>query len=455
MDTVWKTTLLICFFISSSLLSFSKGGENDFSYTLEQQKRKGKEKADSIKEAFIIQFDSLKAAQEARRDSIRQVELKNAMPGSSSIQKPYMNALSVEERIGRVALTENFLKGDNRKGTPISMQNMTHLKWSLDIRPHTWEDIVYGSYYQGAGIFYSSFVHKTDIGNPWGIYLFQGARIAEINSRLSFNYEWNLGLSAGWKPYDFINNPKNNSIGSKVNAYINTNFYFKWRMSRHFDLNAGISLTHFSNGNTKDPNNGINTLSGSVGLKYYFNRNSKFYIKERNVSIPKYPKHMQYELLIFASWKDVTLDTAGTHIKKPYLNKKFLVTGFSFSPMYAINYKLQIGGSFDFSYDESAGMTYDLLPNNMIRYAHAPFNEQISIGLAAKVDFTMPYFTISGSVGYDILHGNKKTSSLYQILALKVNISPDIFFNIGYRASAFKNPDFLMFGIGCRFSKYR
>ena len=121
MDTVWKTTLLICFFISSSLLSFSKGGENDFSYTLEQQKRKGKEKADSIKEAFIIQFDSLKAAQEARRDSIRQVELKNAMPGSSSIQKPYMNALSVEERIGRVALTENFLKGDNRKGTPISM----------------------------------------------------------------------------------------------------------------------------------------------------------------------------------------------------------------------------------------------------------------------------------------------------------------------------------------------
>ena len=44
MDTVWKTTLLICFFISSSLLSFSKGGENDFSYTLEQKKEREKKK---------------------------------------------------------------------------------------------------------------------------------------------------------------------------------------------------------------------------------------------------------------------------------------------------------------------------------------------------------------------------------------------------------------------------
>ena len=44
-------------------------------------------------------------------------------------------------------------------------------------------------------------------------YVFQGARIARFNPRLSLNYEWNFGISAGWKPYDNDYNSYNGAVG--------------------------------------------------------------------------------------------------------------------------------------------------------------------------------------------------------------------------------------------------
>ena len=62
------------------------------------------------------------------------------------------------------------------------------------------------------------------MGNPVAFYLFQGARISSLAPWLSLHYEWNFGLSAGWKTYDPYYNSSNTIIGSKVNAYINVNF---------------------------------------------------------------------------------------------------------------------------------------------------------------------------------------------------------------------------------------
>ena len=55
-------------------------------------------------------------------------------------------------------------------------------------------------------------------------------------------------------------------MGSKINAYLNVDFLLKWRIMREVDLSAGLSLTHFSNRNTKYPNAGLNTIGGRAGL---------------------------------------------------------------------------------------------------------------------------------------------------------------------------------------------
>ena len=65
---------------------------------------------------------------------------------------------------------------------------------------------------------------------------------SRLAPRLSFNYEWNLGLSAGWKPYDVYENPTNTIMGSKVNAYLNADFYLRWDVSPWIGLTAGLKM---------------------------------------------------------------------------------------------------------------------------------------------------------------------------------------------------------------------
>ncbi|MFR7878941.1 MAG: acyloxyacyl hydrolase [Butyricimonas paravirosa] len=88
----------------------------------------------------------------------------------------------------------------------------------------------------------------------------------------------------GWKPYDSYYNSYNTMIGSKVNAYINANFYLRWRLSPRVSLLSGLTVSHFSNGNTKIPNAGLNTIGGNIGLECNFYRKDDLKSLERKVA---------------------------------------------------------------------------------------------------------------------------------------------------------------------------
>ena len=363
-----------------------------------------------------------------------------------------IKGVDVGMNMGYVAPTESFLRGDNMYGKPVRSFTMGHIKWFMQARRGSQEDIVYGSPYIGGGAFFSTFRHKYDLGRPWGVYLLQGARIALISSRVSLNYEWNFGLSGGWKKYDPVSNPSNHVIGTRLNAYLNANFFFSWIINRNFNLNAGLSFTHFSNGNTTVPNAGINVGGGYVGIRSYFNRDYDLYRRYPKEKMPRAEKDMSYELLLYASWKSLKIDTEGMEVS-PYLNRKFFVGGISFSPMYRLGHKIRLGGSLDLNYDESAGTSFEWGPYGKIIVRSPAVGKHISIGMAAKVDFVMPVVTLSGSVGYNVLNADERTRAVYQILALKFHVSRNIFFNAGYRTTSFRYPNSLMLGVGCRFGR--
>lgn len=85
----------------------------------------------------------------------------------------------------------------------------------------------------------------------------------------------------------------------------------------------------------------------------------------------------------------------------------------------------------------------------MIRFRRPPFGKQISIGLSAHAELTMPVFSVNAGMGYDIINpkGNK---AFYQSLAVKTFVSRNIYLNVGYRLGSFKDPQNLMLGIGVR-----
>jgi hypothetical protein len=79
-----------------------------------------------------------------------------------------------------------------------------------------------------------------------------------------------LGLSYSGDIYDYYNNPSNQYFGSQLFAMIGAGLRAEWLFTPQWGIHAGVYLTHHSNGMLRTPNLGINELSGSVGVRYYF-----------------------------------------------------------------------------------------------------------------------------------------------------------------------------------------
>lgn len=377
-------------------------------------------------------------------------ESKPRVKDSLSFPGRFVHNLGIEARPLYVFPTNSFVQGLNNKMSPIEKAYTLHLKYSFQAQPGNRADRLFGGAYQGIGIGYYAFGNRSELGNPLAFYLFQGARIARLTSRLSFNYEWNFGLSFGWKPYDPYSNRYNIMIGSKINAYINTNFYLNWVLSPDWTLTPGFTLTHFSNGNTKLPNAGINLMGFKLGLVYRFNRNSKLLRDQLDdSSIPAFPRHVSYDLVAFGSWRRKGYFLGDEFIPSPDTYK---VIGLSFAPMYNVSYKFRAGIALDGIYDASANVFTLSDPGQPRGFVDPPFSAQIALGVSARAEYVMPYFTVGLGLGVNVFHRGGDLRTSYQMLVLKIAMTRNTFLHIGYNLREFSDPNFLMLGIGFRFN---
>lgn len=365
------------------------------------------------------------------------------------MKRHFIHRIGIEARPGYIFPTSSFFRGENLNLKPIENSLSLHLKYSFQFHPNTYNDRIYRGAYQGIGVGYYNMYEKPQLGNPLTVYLFQGARIARFNQRLSLNYEWNFGASFGWKPYHSDLNPYNKVIGSKVNAYLNTNFYFNWMLSPKFDFTTGVAVTHFSNGNTKFPNAGLNSIGLKVGLVYNINRKEECFAKPLYQSpVPKFPRHISYDLVLFGSWrrKGVTIGE-GQMVASP---ETYPVLGFNFAPMYNFGYKFRAGISLDGVYDGSANVySPDGYGDELLKPSAG---KQLALGVSGRAEYVMPYFTVGIGLGTNVIHAGGDLKSFYQILALKIEVTRNSFLHIGYNLQDFHDPNYLMLGFGFRFN---
>ncbi|MBR1720404.1 MAG: acyloxyacyl hydrolase, partial [Phocaeicola sp.] len=121
------------------------------------------------------------------------------------------------------------------------------------------------------------------------------------------------------------------------------------------------------------------------------------------------------------------------------------------------SYHFKTGFSVDGVYDASTD-TYALdsavgakSSGYSTQFGYPPFSHKIALGLSGRMEYVMPYFSINLGIGANVLHKGKDLKGLYQVLALKVNMSRDTYLNVGYNLQNFKDPNYLMLGIGYRF----
>ena len=78
------------------------------------------------------------------------------------------------------------------------------------------------------------------------------------------------------------------------------------------------------------------------------------------------------------------------------------------------------------------------------------WHRQVALGVSARAEFTMPYFSINLGVGHHLLNAKDDFGGFYEMLALKVALSRKAFLNIGYSLYDYRYPNNLMLGLGCR-----
>ena len=85
-----------------------------------------------------------------------------------------------------------------------------------------------------------------------------------------FTAFFRLGTGLAWvtHPYDYFDNPGQNALSTHWNNITQFRLGGEARLGDHVRLNAGLALSHFSNGAASLPNFGINMPSGYLGMAW-------------------------------------------------------------------------------------------------------------------------------------------------------------------------------------------
>jgi len=85
---------------------------------------------------------------------------------------------------------------------------------------------------------------------------------------IDWYFRGGLGLGYITKPFDYVTNPTNNVIGSKINNCTQLSMGIDYKVNKELTLFTGLNFTHFSNASFQTPNLGINYVAFSGGFRY-------------------------------------------------------------------------------------------------------------------------------------------------------------------------------------------
>lgn len=369
----------------------------------------------------------------------------------SAFSRPVVWRIGAEVSPAWVPGTNGFLEGENSFGKSVRSTFSGALRADFRFHPSTREGRLYKGAYQGIGVDVHTFYANSLLGTPVSVYVYQGAPLARFGRRLWLGYEWQFGAAFGWKHGEKSATEENLAVSTPVTARMGLGLKLHYSLTDQWQVTFGVNANHYSNGNSSLPNAGVNSIGATVGLAY-----TPHPQKESSAAYGKVESEADrgrwfYDIVAFGAWRR-RIVTVGQNAGQQLCPGKFAVAGLQFAPMRQLNRWVAVGAAVDLQWDESAGLAPYWVEGSQdenIKFTRPPFGKQISAGLSAHAELTMPIFSINVGLGRDIFNpkGNK---SFYQSLTLKTFVSRSLFLNVGYRLGNFKDPQNLMLGVGVR-----
>jgi hypothetical protein len=178
------------------------------------------------------------------------------------------------------------------------------------------------------------------LGTLEAIYPYTNIRLNKLERRFSLNLRLGLGLCYITLPFDRLTNHKDNAIGSHLNGFVNLRLNTEVKLSKSWRLNAGVGLSHASNGAMKTPNLGLNMTTVNLGIGYVFGNKDLQYKKD---SVAKAKKE----------WHPSVIGVIGMKEMMPPGTQHYYAYGLMVNMYRTLNHKNKIGGGIEMSYNNS------------------------------------------------------------------------------------------------------
>ena len=283
----------------------------------------------------------------------------------------------------------------------------------------------------GVSLAYFDFANPAVLGS--GVCLMAYADLPVIRKdNFLFSIQLADGLGLTTKRFDPVENHKNTLSGTRLNAAIQIFLQTKYVLSGRTDFRLSLGLTHFSNGAYATPNLGINNLSLSSGVIFYFD---SLHAIPPKPAFEKPDKKIKFEVIAACGPKEIY----------PTGGKKYFAWTVSAAGFKPLSNKYHLGIGTDFMYDLSLterfarDSVFSTAKSNRMRSGIYIANELILSRLTALLD-----------IGFYIYSPFKGNGSSYHRMGLKYFCTDHLFVNYTLKTH-YGNADNIELGLGYRF----
>jgi len=283
----------------------------------------------------------------------------------------------------------------------------------------------------GLSLLYSDLGNNPYLGNVISV---MPTMNFNLTLKKKFNLYFRLGSGLGYltKRFERLENYKNTVIGTHLNVAIQLMYEARWNITNRWTLNAGISLTHFSNGAFKTPNLGINITTLHLGASWKINKNPSEKILQ---TIPVINKK-KIEFSFYALF--------GTKELNPPDGKKYLSYCFSTTIMKPLSIKRKLGLGIDVS------VSYAYLESLKERGIE-PSNDfqklRPGVNISYKLDFS--HLAMLMQVGCYLYTLQTKDGYIYDRFSFEYTFKKHYIIHLGLK-SHFFTADLIELGVGYR-----
>jgi hypothetical protein len=299
----------------------------------------------------------------------------------------------------------------------------------------------------GIGIQKFTFLHREELGNPVSFYGFYNGNFIRTK-RFQWLHQLGAGIALGFNLYDPTVTPPNDLIGSKVNAYIEASTSFSFLIGKRLSLEPGIRLTHFSNGNTRKPQKGLNIFAYQMGVRY----NLAKALKEYTLYNKSQCRH-RHEILASIGVGERQVDFTEEDNSRPPLTYglKYLMSYLTLGYNYEVRHQLKLGGGFDIYYDGTNG-ALAVMNGNDFEKNDIAFGKKTGVSGYIGIEAVMDRLSVAVNASYILLQEEFPTSSpkFQQRLGLKYHVWSNVFVGIDILAYEFHVAKAVTYKVGMR-----